>query len=145
MFLCQPLQLYSFIMPQKPKYSLTAIEGLIGSVGKNIARIRKANGMTQAQLGKIIGISQRLVSHYEKERLQVNAELLTRFALALHVSSDEILGILRSIRTESQQDRKINKRIKAIEKLPQGHKRTLVSTIDAYLKVHQTNDKTSAF
>jgi len=97
--------------------------------------------MTQAQLGEIIGISQRLVSHYEKERLQINSEILTRFALALHVSSDEILGITRSIRTESHQDRKTNKRIKAIEKLPQGYRKALISTIDAYLKVHQINDK----
>ena len=127
-----------YVMPQKPKYELDEIEGLTGSIGRNIARIRKANGMTQSQLGEAIGISQRLVSHYEQERLQVNSEMLTRFALALGVTSDEILGLTQSTRTDTQQDLKLTKRIRAIEKLPMGQKRALMSTIDAYLKAHQS-------
>ncbi|MEW5741225.1 MAG: helix-turn-helix transcriptional regulator [Myxococcota bacterium] len=49
--------------------------------------------VTQAEMADALGISQALVSKYERGELLVNAELLGQFATALRVSADELLGL----------------------------------------------------
>lgn len=63
------------------------------SIGQRIARIRKARELTQKELAEKIGITRSLVSNYEISRIRLYDEMVTRFAIALEVSADEILGL----------------------------------------------------
>lgn len=63
------------------------------SVGQRIARIRKERGYTQNELAERIGTIQALVSDYERDKLRLNAKMAVRFAIALEVSTDELLGL----------------------------------------------------
>lgn len=63
------------------------------TLGQRIARIRKARGYTQQELADRIGIIQVLVSDYERGKLRVTAEMAVRFARALELSTDELLGM----------------------------------------------------
>ena len=62
------------------------------SLGDQIRRYRLEKGLTQTQLGKKIGVSQRVVAYYEVKGISPPPELLVRIADALKVSTDTLLG-----------------------------------------------------
>lgn len=59
--------------------------------GGRLARIRKERGFTQNALAEKTGFIQTLVSDYERGKLRRNADMLLRFAMALEVSTDDLL------------------------------------------------------
>jgi transcriptional regulator with XRE-family HTH domain len=77
-------------MPQKMKKPLPPA---INNLGKRLAGIRKAQGITQTQLANTIGIDQCLISSYEIGRLTLSADMFARFCRALQCSADEVLDL----------------------------------------------------
>ena len=63
------------------------------SFGKRLAKIRKAKGLTQAELGARIGATQRAMHHYENKAEYPPAQKIIELAQALDMSVDELLGI----------------------------------------------------
>ena len=51
--------------------------------GQRLARLRKAAGITQMELAKAIGTSQRMIAYYEKHSLELRARLLPQMAKTL--------------------------------------------------------------
>ena len=100
--------------------------------GKRLAKIRKQRGMTQGDLGKKIGVSQRVIAYYEKETQFIPAGNLNKIAGALNVSADEILGI-KSLSIEAPPNRRLAKRLRHFEKLPSQDQKAILHYIDALL------------
>jgi transcriptional regulator with XRE-family HTH domain len=90
--------------------------------------------MTQAELAGIIGIDKSLVSDYERDKIRVYDELLIRFALALGVSADELLGIKDNKSAVPSVSLRLSKRLLKIERLPLAQQKALLKNIDMYLK-----------
>lgn len=63
------------------------------SIGERIMGIRKNKGLTQLELSSKIGIKRRLLSEYETGRVSISGDMVTRFAIALEVSADSLLGL----------------------------------------------------
>lgn len=103
------------------------------TIGQRLARLRKEQGYSQVELAEKIGLTQSLISDYERGRLRLNAEMLARFALALDVSADAIIGLQASAATGKPKSRKIQRRLQALEKLPKRDQEALLRTIDAFL------------
>ena len=61
--------------------------------GERLAEARPRRGHTQAELGKAVGVSQRVIAYYEAESDQPPGALLADLAQALKVSADELLGL----------------------------------------------------
>ena len=61
--------------------------------GKRLADLRKKAGFTQIELGEIVSVSNRVISYYERETEYPPSHILVKLAFALHVSTDELLGI----------------------------------------------------
>ena len=80
-------------MPQKSRYILEPLNLGNETIGQRIARIRKEKKFTQKELAKKIGIPRSLVSNYEIGRIRLYDEMVTRFAIALEVSADYLLGL----------------------------------------------------
>jgi transcriptional regulator with XRE-family HTH domain len=80
-------------MPTKRKLVLPPINLGSESLGQPLARLRKQRSLTQIQLALKMGLTQMIISAYECDRLGMNAEMVARFALALDVSADEIVGL----------------------------------------------------
>ena len=59
---------------------------------ERLKRIRKSRGLTQSQLGEIIGIATCLVSEYERGVHLPRIDTLEWFCQALNVSSKDLLG-----------------------------------------------------
>lgn len=54
---------------------------------------RNALGLTQAELGEALGMSQANISQFESGRRTPRIDTLREFAVALNVSADYLLGI----------------------------------------------------
>jgi transcriptional regulator with XRE-family HTH domain len=92
------------------------------------------SGETQVELADKIGITQNLVSAYELNSLRLNAEMVVRFAKALEVTTDELLGLKTPKNGSNKTSLKILRRMKKIETLPPPNQKTLLKTIDTFLK-----------
>ena len=60
--------------------------------GRIISRLRKKKGLSQKQAAKELGISQSLLSHYEKGIRECSLDFLSRTADFYEVSADYLLG-----------------------------------------------------
>lgn len=62
------------------------------SFGKNLERIRKDRKVSQATLGIELGLTQQMISSYEKDTSSPNVEILTKIADYFGVSIDTLVG-----------------------------------------------------
>jgi transcriptional regulator with XRE-family HTH domain len=107
----------------------------VETIGQRIARLRKERGLTQKQLADKIGIIQVLVSDYEKGKLRLHAEMVVRFARALGVKTDEVLGLTGNAadKKTATPDIKIMRRLNRIAALPAGDQKIILKAIDSWL------------
>lgn len=60
------------------------------SVGRNIRRARKAAGLSQKQLGTILGVSGSMIGQYENGLRNPKAETIVKIAAALNTNPAEL-------------------------------------------------------
>ncbi|OPX99478.1 MAG: HTH-type transcriptional regulator ImmR [Syntrophorhabdus sp. PtaU1.Bin002] len=122
-------------MPRRSRLSLPPLDLGEETIGQRLARLRKERGYTQAELSEKLGIIQALISDYEKNKLRLHAEMVIRFAQALEVTSDELLGLNGTRKlNEGKASLRLLRRSKKIEELPSSQQKTLLKTIDTFLK-----------
>lgn len=117
-----------FVMPKK-KIPLEGTE----SFGDRLARLRRAAGYSLRELAGEVGISHRMLVHYEKHEGFPSAQLLPRLAKALHVSTDELMGTKRVKENGRGRDNRLWRRFAQVEKLPPNQRRPIIQFIDALL------------
>ena len=61
--------------------------------GQRIAERRKALGLTQPELGNLIGQKQSAISHWETGGRAVEVENIIKLAAALNTTADHLMGI----------------------------------------------------
>lgn len=61
--------------------------------GKKIRQLRKEKNLTQKQLAALIGVKNSVISFYEVGDRFPSPEVIRKLAIALHVSTDYLLGI----------------------------------------------------
>jgi len=121
-------------MPRKPKVKLPPIHFCSDErIGQRIARLRKERGYTQQELAEKIGIIRNLVTDYEKGKIRLYDEMVTRFAIALEVSADAILGLKDIQHNNKKPSLKIMRRLKKIEELPPKDQKTALQNLDLVL------------
>ena len=65
------------------------------SIGKNIAKYRKAKGFTQEELGAKLGVTNQAVSKWESEVSMPDIMLLPEIATVLNITLDDLYGIVK--------------------------------------------------
>lgn len=68
------------------------------ALGAHIALLRKAKGMTQAELARAIGVSQQAVFAYEIGDRRVSVFVLIKLAKVFSISIEELMGVTRPVR-----------------------------------------------
>ena len=121
-------------MPQKPKFKLKEIIFDGNTIGQRIAKTRKRKGLTQTVLAEKIGISQRLVSDYEIGRVRISADMLCRFAIALGVTSDSLLGLNNSKNLEPELSIRFTRRMLEISNLSENKIKSILKTMDDLIR-----------
>ena len=104
------------------------------TLGQRLARLRQQRGYTQVEFARKVGITQVLVSSYETDRRQFSVEMAIRFALALDISTDELLHPKAKRVRSKKPSRRVMRRVEEIEKLPPYQQNHLLKTIDGFLK-----------
>lgn len=61
-------------------------------IGNRLKEARKAKGMTQEELGNIVGVTPEAIGNYENEKREPKGVIFTKLLDALGVSADFILG-----------------------------------------------------
>ena len=129
-------------MPRRSRLKLPPLQfATEETIGQRLARLRKERGFTQVELAAKIGIIQSLVTNYERDRLRMHPEMVIRFALALKVSTDELLGFAQAKDKASSPEShaktlslKLVRRLQKIEKLSGTKQKVLLQTIDGFLR-----------
>jgi len=62
-------------------------------LGAHIAVLRKAQGMTQAELARAIGVSQQAVFAYELGERRTSVLILTKIAKAFGITVEDLIGM----------------------------------------------------
>jgi transcriptional regulator with XRE-family HTH domain len=96
--------------------------------------MRKRQAMTQVQLAAKLGMSQSLLSRYERGSLRLHGALVGDIARALQTSADELLGLKEVKANGFFPDRRFVRRLQMIEGLSKRKKEALLTTLDAFLR-----------
>jgi len=118
-------------MARKSKH--TPPGGAGETLGRRLARLRKAAGLSQAQLAERLGTVQTLVSEYELDRRRIHAHRLAEIARLLRVSVDELVG-MKPTKVNGGLSLKLVRRLREIERLSPARQKTLLQMVDAFLR-----------
>ena len=61
--------------------------------GSRLKELRTNAGLTQAQLGNLIGVTKSVISYYELQERSPSPDVLIKLSQIFHVSTDYLLGI----------------------------------------------------
>jgi transcriptional regulator with XRE-family HTH domain len=125
------------IMARKSKLILAPLNTGKESFSSRLSRIKKSKGFTQVELAEKLGIIQVLISDYERDNLRLHHDMVSRFTQALDVSADESLGIKPSKTKDDQPSMRIAQQLEKIEGLAPAQQKTLLKTIDTFIKAAQ--------
>ena len=112
-------------------------ESTIKDFGTRLAALRKERGLTQAQLGELVGVSYRVIAYYEGETSYPPAHLMEPLAKALKVSTDELLGIRELKRERNPENAALWRRLRKIEALPKKDQKALLHYLDALVQKNE--------
>ena len=99
------------------------------SLSDNMLLIRKKKGISQADLGKLIGTSGDVVGCYERGDISPSVEVVSKIADALEVSVDHLLG-----KTKMELDKQALKRLEDIASLAPENRSFVPNLIDMALR-----------
>jgi len=114
-------------------------ERTIEGFGERLTQVRRSRGMTQAELGKAAGVSNRVIAYYEQDGAQPPGAMLLDLARALRVSTDQLLGLKPAKDKTSPRTARLMKRLRKIEDLPPADQRTVLKILDSLLERHGRN------
>jgi transcriptional regulator with XRE-family HTH domain len=120
-------------MPRVSRLKLAPLNDGGEMIGERVARLRKERGYTQTELAQKIGIIQTIVSAIEKGTLKLSAEMAIRFAVALEVSTDDLLMPAKKRAQAAKPSRKVLRRLELIETLPTHQQQTVLKSLDMML------------
>ena len=100
-------------------------------LGSTLSAWRKTRGLTQVELGELLGVSQRMVTYYENDAQKLPAHLLPKLAKALGVTLDEVVGDGEpDIDQMAKPNKRLLKQVEKLEQLPAQDRRMILRMID---------------
>lgn len=108
-------------------------ERTLEGFGHRLRELRMGRGLTQIELGKKVGVSNRVVAYYEDENAQPPGPMLADLARTLRVSVDQLLGLKSVKETLSPKTARLINRLRRIEQLSPADQRALLRFLDALL------------
>jgi len=98
--------------------------------GARLQRLRKEKGFTQKALAEKIGSKGIVISDYERGKNRLNDAMIVRFAQALEITTDELLGV----EDPEQPTQSLYRRFKKIETLTTESQKAILGTLDTLIR-----------
>lgn len=102
-------------------------------IGARLAQLRRERGFTQVELARKLRVGQSVVSDYERGRKRLHGQLIVKLARILGVTSDELLGLSGTERSDLEALRPFLRRLRNVQKLSTRERKALLTTIDVFL------------
>ena len=117
-------------------------DALAAQAGGRLAAVRKARNVTQVELAQKLGITQSMLSKYERGDLRLHGAMLAHIAQILAVSIDELLGVKVAPPPPIPmlKDKRLRRRIHQIDRLSKRDREALIRTIDAFIARAEITD-----
>jgi transcriptional regulator with XRE-family HTH domain len=120
----------------KKRRGVATAQGL-DTIAQRLVRLRKQRGLTQAQMAERLGVSQPVVSDYERGSLRLHGELILKVAEILDVSADELLGSeTKAAPKKRGPQSQLEKQLAAIASLPRKEQQQLLAVVEAFITQH---------
>ncbi len=101
---------------------------------------RLAKGLTQEQLGKLVGLQKSAISKYEKGRTEPDIEIIKKLANVLDTTTDYLLGYTIKGMPQNVFPMPKTKRIPLLGAIACGEPITAEENIEGYIKVNEDID-----
>jgi len=108
-------------------------KAFLRQLGARIAELRKARGLTQAQLAERLDVGQQHVASFEVGRRRVPVSQLSPLADALGVSIEELLGTQPKAKRRGPPP-KLERHLQRIAQLPKARQRFVLEVLDSVLQ-----------
>ena len=96
--------------------------------GERLTLVRKRKGLSQADIGKKIGINGDAYGRYERNEVRPTIEMAVKISEALEVSLDYLVG-----KTDMLLDNETIKRIQDVSKMPEVERNHVYALLDAFI------------
>ena len=104
------------------------------SFSKRLKKTRTDKGLSQTQLGDIVGIHYTQIGRYESKGVKPSGDILSKIAMALGVSSDYLInGTTNEMADAILSDKELLQQFKKTELLPKEQKFIIKELLDAFL------------
>ena len=108
------------------------------ALGAHVAQLRKARGMTQAELARAVGVSQQAVFAYELGDRRISVLILAKIAKVFGVPVEELIGMVKPAHVRKQRlSPRAERHAERLQALPKTQQRLVVRIIDT---LEQSND-----
>lgn len=103
------------------------------ALGKRVAELRHAQGLTQQQLAEQLGVAQQTLAHYEGAKLRVPASMLPQLAQVFNVPVDALLGNVAKAQSKRGPASQLQRSIERISELPKPKQRFVMEMLETVL------------
>jgi len=103
-------------------------------IGKNIARLRKAAGLTQVQVCEKLGTTQPAFAGYETGRRAVPVDLILPIAEVLNVNLNDIFGITPSEAKAPGPKPRLTALLEDAQDLPKAKQKLITDMLEVALR-----------
>lgn len=101
--------------------------------GERLSQVRKRKKLSQADVGRRIGINGDAYGRYERNEVRPTIEMAAKISKALEISLDFLTG-----NSDIELDKAAINRIQEITKLPEKEKSHIFVTLDALIRDFKT-------
>lgn len=105
--------------------------------GSRLAAFRKNAGFTQQELADEVGVSRRTIAYYETQTQHPPTTLLPGLAVALGVTTDDLLNVNGKSRKAKPMSNRLQRKFQQIEKLGAKEKRQAIQLLDMFIEREQ--------
>ncbi len=102
------------------------------TIGQRIATVRKAQGMTQKELAKLLEITRRRVAFYENESEKLSSDIILKLMNIFEVDAETILGVSKYSKMMNSNEL-LKEKCKIAESFDERDKAIIIDMIDALM------------
>lgn len=111
------------------------------SFSERLKNTRTKKGLSQSQLGQLVNLHYTQIGRYENKGAQPSADVLSKLADALDVTTDFLMSGSREDIAEGIGDKELISKFKKIASLPADQKHIVTELIDAFLLKNDLQQK----